>query len=133
MIQKVITARWVGPALEYEGTDSKGNIIKMGGPDVSPAEMLLLGFAGCMGMDVKSILDKKQLQVESVEATVTGHQPEDYPKPFKKVEIKFVVTGKSIPPQAVERAIALSADKYCVVGQTLKNPVDLVTSFEIME
>lgn len=133
MIQKVITARWVGPALEYEGTDTKGNLIKMGGNDVSPAEMLLLGFAGCMGMDVKSILDKKQLAVDSVEATVTGYQPEEYPRPFKKVAIKFVVKGKEIPPQAVERAITLSTDKYCVVGQTLKEPVELATSFEVIE
>jgi putative redox protein len=133
MNQKVVTARWVGPELEYEGTDAKGNIIKMGGTDFSPAEMLLLGFAGCMGMDVKSILDKKQLAVDSVEATVTGYQPEDYPKPYKKIAINFVVKGKAIPAQAVERAITLSSDKYCVVGQTLKEPVELATSFEITE
>lgn len=131
MNQKIVTAKWIGPELQYQGTGSNGNTIIMGKEGISPSELVLLGFAGCMGMDIKAILGKKQVKVSSVEATVIGHQPEDYPKPFKKIEVKFIVKGEDIPEKAVERAIALSRDKYCVVGQTLKEQVELLTSFEI--
>lgn len=133
MSETTITARWVGPDLQYIGTDSKGNTAKMGGDDIPPAQMILLGLAGCMGMDTMYVLRKKRLNVEAIEVTVVGHQPADYPKPFTDVEVKFVITGKNLPPKAVERAINLSRDKYCTVGQTLLNPVDVQTSFVITE
>jgi putative redox protein len=133
MNTKVITAKWIGPELQHEGTDSKGNTIKMGGDYTPPSDLVLIGFAGCMGMDVRVVLNKKRLDVETIDVTVTGHQPEDYPKPYKLVEIKFDIKGKNIPPEAVERAIALSRDKYCVVGQTLQEPVQIKTSFEVID
>ena len=132
MAQKTITARWVGPDLQYEGTDTKGNILKMGGDGVSPSELVLLGLAGCMGMDIIAVLKKKRLAVASVDVTVTGHQPDDYPKPYQVVEVHFKVTGDNIPSAAVERAISLSYDKYCIVGQTLRNPVEVKPSFEVV-
>ncbi len=131
--QRTITAKWVGPNLEYEGTDTKGNIIKMGGGSFSPSELLLLGVAGCTGMDVKSILTKKKVAFESIEISVTGHQPTQYPKPYKIVNIHFKVTGTAVPADAVARAIELSSEKYCIASQTLKNPTDVTTSFEIAE
>ena len=131
--EKVITARWVGPDLQYEGTDTKGNIIKMGGDDVSPAELLLLGVAGCTGMDVKAILSKKKVDFDSIEITVTGKQPTQYPKPFKIVNIHFTVTGRNVPENAVARAIELSSEKYCIAAQTLKAEVAMNTSFDIVE
>jgi putative redox protein len=132
MNETAITAQWVGPDLQYIGTDSKGNSIKMGGDDISPAQMVLLGLAGCMGMDTVYVLRKKRLTVESVQVTVIGHQPDDHPKPFTDVEIHFTISGKNLPEKAVERAINLSRDKYCVVGQTLTNPVNIQTSFVII-
>ena len=133
MSDTAITAKWVGPDLQYVGTDGKGNSIKMGGDDISPAQMILLGLAGCMGIDTIYVLKKKRLQVDSVDVTVIGHQPEDYPKPFTHVEVKFIIAGKNLTEKAVERAISLSRDKYCVVGQTLVNLVELQTTFIITE
>lgn len=126
-----ITAKWVGPELQYIGTDGKGNTIKMGGDDISPAQMVLLGLAGCMGMDTVYVLRKKRLEIDAVDVTVIGYQPEDYPKPFTNIEIKFTISGKNLSDKAVERAISLSREKYCVVGQTLANPVEVTTSFVI--
>ena len=130
---KQISARWTGEGLNYIGIDSKGNEIGMGGNDPSPSEMLLMGAAGCMGMDIVSVLQKKRQDVESIDVEVTGHQPDDYPKPFQIVELAFTVKGNNVDPKAVERAIALSRDKYCVVGQTLQNVVELKTSFTVEE
>ena len=131
MSKTAITAKWVGPDLQYIGTDSRGNSVRMGGDDVSPAQMVLLGLAGCMGMDTVYVLRKKRLELESVEVTVIGHQPDDYPRPFTDVEIHFAISGKNLSEKAVDRAISLSREKYCVVGQTLANLVNVQTSFVI--
>lgn len=126
-----VTARWLGPELEYEGTDTKGNVIKMGGSDVSPAQMVLLGLAGCMGMDIKAVLGKKRIDVDTIEVSVTGHQQDTYPKPYEVIDIHFKVVGPDVPEAAVERAVMLSHDKYCVVGQTLQNQATINASFEV--
>ena len=126
-----ISARWTGEQLNFVGTDSKGNQIKMGGHDVSPTQMVLLGLSGCMGMDVISILQKKRQKIVDVQVRVIGQQPYEYPRPFQHIEIAFTVIGEDVDPKAIERAIALSVDKYCEVGQSLQNKVELTTSFTI--
>ena len=127
-----ISARWTGEALNFAGSDSKGKTIQMGGKEgFPPTQMMLLGLAGCMGMDVLSILQKKRQEVTDVEIQVTGHNPDDYPKPYHTVEIAFTVHGNEIDPKAVERAIELSMKKYCIVGQTLQHETELKTSFTI--
>jgi len=126
-----VSARWTGEELNYIGTDTKGNQILMGGNNVSPSQLMLLGAAGCMGMDIVSILQKKRQEVTGVEVQVTGYQPDEYPKPYHTVELAFTVRGESVDPAAVERAIELSRDKYCVVGQTLQHQVELKTSFRV--
>ena len=126
-----VSARWTGEALNYVGTDTKGNQIPMGGSNVSPSQMLLLGLAGCTGMDVVSILQKKRQNVIDVEVQITGHQPDDYPKPYQKIEVKFIVKGDNVDPKAVARAIQLSEEKYCIVSQSLQQAMEITTSFEV--
>jgi putative redox protein len=94
--------------------------------------MLLLGAAGCMGMDVASVLQKKRQPVTGIEVQVTGHQSDEYPKPFHTIELVFTIKGE-VDSQAVARAIELSRDKYCVVGQTLQQKAELKTSFTVEE
>jgi putative redox protein len=125
-----VSACWTGEGLNYVGTDSKGNQIEMGGEHISPGQMLLLGVAGCMGMDVASVLQKKRQAVTGIEVQVTGYQPDEYPKPFHTVELAFTIKGE-VNPKAVERAIELSRDKYCLVGQTLQQKTELKTSFTV--
>jgi putative redox protein len=84
-------------------------------------------------MDVAHVLTKKRVAFEALEVTVVGHQPAEYPRPFQAIEIKFQIAGTDISPDAVAKAISLSKDKYCVVGQTLQQPVTIETSFEIIE
>ena len=120
--------------MDYVGTDTRGNQIKMsgqGGSHTSPSQLMLLGLAGCTGMDVVSILQKKRQKIADVEVVVIGHQPDDYPKPYHKIQLYFIVKGEDLDPDAVERAIQLSEEKYCVVGQTLKTNVEIKTSFKI--
>ncbi len=128
---KNVSARWTGEALTYVGTDEKGNQIPMGGDNVSPSQLMLMGLAGCTGMDVVSILQKKRYNVREVEIQVIAHQPDQYPKPYHTIEIAFTVKGDNIDPKAVARALQLSTDKYCIVGQTLQKEAKIKTSFEI--
>jgi putative redox protein len=129
---KKVSARWTGEGLNYVGIDSNGHQIPMGRDDMSPSQMLLLGAAGCMGMDVASVLQKKRQPVTGIEVQVTGHQPDEYPKPFHTIELVFTIKGE-VDPKAVARAIELSRDKYCIVGQTLQQKAELKTSFTIEE
>ncbi len=128
-----VMAEWVGPNQEHVGIDSKGNKIKLGGGDTSPAQMLLIGLAGCMSMDIKHVLSKKRISFDSLRVKVIGHQPDGYPKPFQVVDIVVEVTGSDVSEKSMEKAIALSRDKYCVVGQTLQNVTTINTSYVIKQ
>jgi putative redox protein len=128
-----VSANWTGEKLYFVGHDTKGNDVPMGGKNASPSQLMMLGLAGCTGMDVVSILQKKRQKVTDVEVQVTGYNEDEYPKPYLNIELKFIVKGENIDPKAVERAIHLSESKYCVVGQTLQNKTEITTSFEIEE
>ena len=125
------SARWTGEKLNFMGTSNRGHQIEMGGEHISPTQMLLLGLAGCTGMDVVSILQKMRQAVTDVDVQITAHQPDDYPKPYHTVEVKYIVKGDNLDPTAVERAIGLSVEKYCIVSQTLQREVELKTSFSV--
>ena len=126
-----ISARWTGEGLNFNATDTKGNEIKMGREGVSASQMILLGLAGCMGMDIVSILQKKRQAITDVAVQVIAQQADDYPKPYQDIEVAFTVKGDGVDSKAVARAIQLSMEKYCIVGQTLQNEVKLTTSFTI--
>lgn len=98
-----------------------------------PSELVLFGLAGCTGIDVVSILEKQKQNISGMEIEVTGHLDETtYPRPFHTVEVKFFVKGKDLDPEKVAKAIELSENKYCLVGQTIKHAGKVVTSFEVI-
>ncbi len=131
MATKQVSAKWTGEALNFVGVDTHGHQIALGKDDTPPSQLVLIGLAGCTGMDVVSILQKKRQKVTDVEVIVIGHQPDEYPKPFHKIQVHYVVKGENLDPKAVERAIELSESKYCVVSQTLQSDVEIKTSFRI--
>jgi putative redox protein len=98
-----------------------------------PMELLLVGFGGCSGMDVISILRKKRQQITGLEINVKGEKGDSYPKVYKEVHIEYVVKGKSVEKEAVKRAIALSLEKYCSVGATLAKAGTITHSYKIVE
>jgi len=85
----------------------------------SPMEMLLMGVAGCTGMDVAVVLKKKRERVTRMYINVTGHRRTEHPMCFYKVETEFVVRGYGVSREAVERAVTLSREKYCSVINSL--------------
>jgi len=140
MTSTTIKAKWVGQDAEpktlgerikYVAIDQNGKELALGKGGFSPARLVLMGLAGCTGMDVVSILDKKKQAITNIEIEIIAHQPDKYPKPYETIELKFIVTGNDIDPDAVARAIELSESRYCIVAQTLKTPVDIKTSYKV--
>ena len=126
-----VSARWTGEELKFIGTDGGGHQINLSKDEFRPAQLLLLGLAGCTGMDVVSILQKKRQKITSLEIQITGQQPDDYPKPFQVINVHFIVKGENIDPDAVGRAIGLSESKYCIVSQTLQHSPEIKTSYSV--
>jgi len=95
--------------------------------------LLLVGLGGCTGMDVISILRKKRQQVTGYEVHVTGIRAEDHPMVFVEITVEYVITGHHVQPEAVERAIQLSAQRYCGAGAMLEKVAHLTHTFRIVE
>jgi putative redox protein len=96
-------------------------------------EMLLVGLAGCTGMDVISILRKKRQQVSAYEVFVTGKRAEDHPMVFVEITVEHIITGHAIQEEAVARAIALSEKRYCGAGAMLGKVAHLTHTYRIIE
>ncbi len=127
--------------MQFDGMATSGHRLSMDADDEAggknagfrPMELLLVGFGGCSGMDVISILRKKRQQVTGLEINVKGDRADSYPKIYKEVHIEYVVKGKGVEKEAVGRAISLSLDKYCSVGATLAKAGKITHSFKIIE
>jgi putative redox protein len=127
--------------MQFTGKATSGHTLTMdadetaGGSNTGfrPMELLLVGFGGCSGMDVISILRKKRQHVTGLEINVKGEKTDTNPKIYKEVHIEYVVKGKGVEKEAVERAIALSLEKYCSVGATLAKAGTITHSYRIVE
>ncbi len=115
-----ISVNWVDGMLMV-GKSHSGHSITMDGPPeiggenlgVRPMEMLLLGVAGCTMIDVVSTLKKMRQDLTQCETKVNAERANDHPKVFTDIHIQFVIKGKDLDQNKVEKAITLSAEKYC--------------------
>lgn len=98
-----------------------------------PMETLLAGTGGCTAYDVVLILKRGRQDVRGCSVKLTSTLAETDPKVFTKIHMHFTVTGKDIPSATVERAIALSHEKYCSASIMLGKTAEITTSFEILE
>ncbi len=98
-----------------------------------PMELLLAGTGGCTAYDVVLILKRGRLDVRGCSVKLTSERAETDPKVFTKVNMHFTVTGKGIPVAAVERAIAMSHDKYCSASIMIGKTAEITTSFDLIE
>ncbi len=101
------------------------------GPGVSPMQMLLLGLGGCSMIDVVGILQKQRQPLEDIEIVIEGERGEAMPKPWTQMHMHYIVTGVGLDERKVERAIALSVEKYCGVHATLAGVVKITHDFEL--
>jgi putative redox protein len=106
-----------------------------GGRDLAPRPMetVLAGTGGCTAYDVVLILKRGRHDVRGCQVKLNADRAEQDPKVFTRIGMHFTVTGKGLAPAAVERAIALSHERYCSASIMLGKTAEIVTSFEIVE
>jgi len=133
--------KWVDNAM-FLGESGSGHSVVMDGPEghggrnmgVRPMEMLLLGLGGCTNFDVMSILSKQRQQVVDCVAEIEAQRADAVPSVFTKIHVHFKVTGKNLKESLVERAVKLSAEKYCSASIMLEQGgVEITHSFSVIE
>ena len=145
------TVSWTGALGTRSGmgfvaeTGSGHTLVMDGAPDAAkpenggqnlaprPLETLLAGTGGCTAYDVVLILKRGRHDVRGCTVKLDAERADTDPKVFTKINMHFTVTGKGVPAAAVERAIAMSHDKYCSASVMLGKTADITTSFEVLE
>lgn len=97
----------------------------------SPMDAVAFGLAGCMAIDVVNILERGRVPFTGVRATLDAHRSTGQPARFARMALHFDVTGAGVTPDRVERAIDLSRDKYCSVWHSLRQDIELRTTFTV--
>ncbi len=130
-----ISTQWIGgSAFHTSGTN--GVSLQMGTfgeqKGVSPMEMLLMAKAGCTGMDIVSILEKKRQPLDDLKINVRALRSSEIPKIWTIIEVEYLVWG-DIDAEALVQAIELSEEKYCSVGIMLSKAAELRSSYKIFK
>ncbi|MBK7004750.1 MAG: OsmC family protein [Burkholderiales bacterium] len=145
------TVSWTGALNTRSGmgfvaeTGSGHTVVMDGAPDAAkpenggqnlaprPMELLLAGTGGCSAYDVVLILKRGRHAVQGCTVKLSAERAEVDPKVFTAINMHFTVTGKGVPAVAVERAIAMSHEKYCSASVMLGKTAHFTTSFEVVE
>jgi len=131
--------KWVDGAMMV-GESGSGHAVVMDGPPdfggrnlgIRPMEMLLLGLGGCTQFDVLLILRKGRHEVTDCVVELESERSESEPKIFTKIHIHYKVTGPSLTDKAVERAVKLSAEKFCSASIMLGALAEITHDYEIL-
>jgi putative redox protein len=135
------TVRWVDGAM-FLGESGSGHAVVMDGPESSggrnmglrPMEMVLIGTGGCSSFDVVSILKKSRQDVIGCVADIEATRADATPAVFETIHLHFKVSGRGLSEKQVERAVSLSAEKYCSASIMLAaGGVKITHSFEVIE
>ena len=135
-----ISVNWVDGLLMVGKSDS-GHTITMDGPPesggenlgVRPMEMLLLGVAGCTMIDVVTTLKKMRQDLSHLETKINAERATDHPKVFTNIHIQFILKGQDLDEKKVDKAITLSAEKYCSASIMLGETATITHDFEVVE
>jgi putative redox protein len=145
------TVSWTGAAgtrspMGFVAETGSGHVLTMdGAPDEArpenggrnlaprPMETVLAGTGGCTAYDVVLILKRGRHAITGCTVKLDAERAPEDPKVFTKIHLHFTVTGKGIPAAAVERAVAMSHDKYCSATIMLASTAQITTTFEVRE
>lgn len=135
-----VRIKWVENVCFMGESETGHAVILDGAPDAGgrnlgmrPMEMLLIGMGGCTSFDVITILKKARQPVSDCVAEIEAERAETVPKVLTKIHVHFVVSGKGLNPAQVERAVKLSAEKYCSASIMLGKAAEITHDFEIVE
>jgi len=133
------TVKWVG-GRAFLGESGSGHTVVMDGPadhggrniGIRPMEMILLGVGGCSSYDVMDILQKGRHEVVDCVVELSAERVDAVPSVFSKIHLHFKVTGKNLKDAVVERAVKLSAEKYCSASIMLGKSVEITHDYEVI-
>lgn len=132
--------KWV-EGRTFVGESGSGHKIVLGtafGPDghspgPSPMELVLTGMGSCSAYDVVHILEKGREAIEDVSVELEAERAQQTPKVFTRIHMHFVVKGRRLAPEKVERAIALSVEKYCSASAMIAKTATITHDFEVID
>lgn len=136
------TINWMGAdGMAFVAETGSGHLLTMDGAPAGgghnlaprPMETVLAGTGGCTAYDVVLILKRGRHDVRGCQVQLKAERAEVDPKVFTGIHMHFVVSGKGLNPTAVERAVALSHEKYCSASIMLAKTAQITTSVEIVE
>jgi putative redox protein len=135
-----VRIKWVEGVTFVAQTESSHTIVMDGAPEgggrnlgARPMETVLAGTGGCTAYDVVTILRKARLNISDCVVEVDAERAPQEPKVFTRIHFHFIVSGKGVDPKQVERAIQLSAEKYCSASIMLGKTAQITHDFEIRE
>lgn len=134
------TVRW-HEGMSFIAQTGSGHLVAMdGAPEGGghnwaprPMELLLAGTGGCSSYDVVLILQRSRQDIRGCEVKIEAQRAETDPKVFTGIHFHFIVKGRGLKPETVERALKLSAEKYCSASIMLGKTAEITHDFEIVE
>lgn len=135
------TVKWSGEGMSFLAETGSGHLVTMdgspegGGRNLAPRpmEMVLLGTGGCTAYDVVLILKRGRHDVRGCEVKLVAERAREDPKVFTRIAFHFTVRGRALKPEAVERAVHLSHDKYCSASAMLAKTARIELSIEVVD
>lgn len=129
-----VSATWKG-GLNFHGENDIGGTVEMGPTDesIGPMQLLLLGLAGCTGIDIVSILEKKKSTPTEFRVRVRGKRAETFPMVYTDIEIEYLLWGENLKERDVEQAINLSEHKYCSASIMLAKTATIRSTYKIFK
>ena len=126
---KKIRLRWTGTGMEYLGNGEKGPAVIIDGKSEKgpgPMDALLYSLAGCMAVDVQSILEKSRVPLSGLEVEVEAKRAPSHPKYYTGIKLVYRVEGPQEEHGAkLDRAVSLSREKFCLVLHSLRSDIDI--------
>ena len=131
---KEVSATWKG-GLNFFGENAKGGTVRMGSMDetIGPMQLVLVGLAGCTGIDIVTILQKKKVTPTNFKVNVRGKRADKFPMVYTDIEVEYVLWGDDLIVRDVEQAIKLSEQKYCSVSIMLGKTSKITSTYKILK
>jgi len=134
------TIKWLD-GMQFVAESSSGHSVvidgaaEVGGRDTGmrPMEMLLASMGGCSAMDVIFILKKARQNITDCQIKLSGERATTIPKVYTKIHLHYIISGQNLDEKQVERAVSLSAEKYCSVTLMLKKAAKVTHDFSVQQ
>ncbi len=127
--------QWIG-GKKFVGLDSTNHSVVLSTADegvgMKPSDLLLVAVAACSAVDAVGILTKRRMPPESLMIEAEGEQDADPPWTFRKIHLKYILSGKDITAEAARQAIELAEEKYCSVAATVRGVAEISIEVEVL-